>query len=120
MHRIFSKIHMLKPSSPYEHPLPDSDSIRLLRLLPDKDETAPIQCELFPYTLRETRKRTHLYEALSYVWGDIDNCQSISVGTYPFGVTKNLHAALSHLRDRSLDRIIWIDALCINQGDEEE
>ena len=28
--------------------------------------------------------------------------------------------ALTRLRDRSLERIIWADAICINQGDTEE
>ncbi|KAK0709563.1 heterokaryon incompatibility [Lasiosphaeria miniovina] len=32
----------------------------------------------------------------------------------------NLHAALSQLRDRLLERIIWIDAICINQHDNNE
>jgi hypothetical protein len=35
-------------------------------------------------------------------------------------VTKNLHAALFRLRDRSLERILWIDALCIDQKNVEE
>lgn len=35
-------------------------------------------------------------------------------------VTKNLYAALSCLRNRDLERIIWIDAICINQDDLEE
>jgi hypothetical protein len=35
-------------------------------------------------------------------------------------VTTNLYAALLHLRDRSLERIIWIDAICINPKNPEE
>jgi hypothetical protein len=35
-------------------------------------------------------------------------------------VTKNLHTALSHLRNFSLERIIWVDAICINQKNTEE
>jgi hypothetical protein len=35
-------------------------------------------------------------------------------------ITENLYTALLHLRDRSFERIIWIDAVCINQGDMEE
>ncbi|KAK3947361.1 heterokaryon incompatibility protein-domain-containing protein [Pseudoneurospora amorphoporcata] len=34
--------------------------------------------------------------------------------------TQNLHAALLHLRDHSIERTIWIDAICINQDDKEE
>ena len=96
------------------------DSIRLLRLLPHEDKNAPIQCELFDYSLQESDKRMHLYEALSYVWGDSDNPRSISIGEHDLPVTKNLHTALLHLRNFSLKRIIWVDAICINQENTEE
>ncbi|CZR68380.1 related to heterokaryon incompatibility protein [Phialocephala subalpina] len=99
---------------------PRSESIRLLRLVPHKDETAPIQCELFEYSLQESSKGTHLYEALSYVWGSPETPKSISIDKHNLPVTANLHAALSRLRDRSFERIIWVDFVCINQEDEEE
>jgi hypothetical protein len=35
-------------------------------------------------------------------------------------VTENLHEALLRLRYRYVERIIWIDALCIHQEDERE
>ncbi|KAI1015049.1 hypothetical protein LB503_004022 [Fusarium chuoi] len=35
-------------------------------------------------------------------------------------VRANLHAALLHLRDHFIERIIWIDAICINQEDNDE
>ncbi|KAF5716656.1 hypothetical protein FGLOB1_2462 [Fusarium globosum] len=35
-------------------------------------------------------------------------------------VRANLHAALLHLRDGFIERIIWIDAICINQEDNDE
>jgi len=35
-------------------------------------------------------------------------------------VTSNLLAALFHLRDDFVERILWIDALCINQKDDVE
>jgi Heterokaryon incompatibility protein (HET) len=96
------------------------DGIRLLRLLPHEDRNAPIQCQLFDYSLQESGKRMHLYDALSYVWGDSDNPRSIYIGEHDLPVTENLHTALSHLRNFSLERIIWIDAICINQENTEE
>ncbi|KAF2814216.1 HET-domain-containing protein [Mytilinidion resinicola] len=103
-----------------------SDSIRLLRLLPNEDKRAPIQSKLFTYSLRDWGKRTHPYDALSYVWGSWDNPQSISISEQNFEnehvlpVTRNLHEALSRLRHRSIDRILWIDAICINQKNDRE
>lgn len=32
-------------------------------------------------------------------------------------ITANLHSALLALRNRSLERALWIDALCVNQRD---
>ncbi|KAF2022634.1 HET-domain-containing protein [Setomelanomma holmii] len=96
------------------------DSIRLLRLMPNEDETAPIHCQLFNYPLHRLDKGTHLYEALSYVWGDPCNTLPIFVEEHSFPVTVNLHAALSRLRDHFLQRIVWVDSICINQADGEE
>ncbi len=96
------------------------DSIRLLRLLPHEDENAPIRCELFDYSLRSSGRRIHLYDALSYVWGDTNNPRSIYIGEYDMPVTKNLYAALSHLRNFSIERVLWVDAICINQKNNEE
>jgi hypothetical protein len=105
-------------------PLPAGFDIRLLRLMPHKDGTAPVQCQLFDYSLQESGKRTHPYDALSYVWGGSDKLQSISVGEhglqYDLPVTEKLHEALSRLRYRSIERIIWVDAVCINQENEQE
>jgi hypothetical protein len=88
--------------------------------MPHEDETAPIQCQLFNYSLQEAGKGPHLDEALSYVWGDSDTTRPICIDSYPFDVTENLHAALSRLRDRYLIRIVWVDAVCINQTDQQE
>jgi len=96
-----------------------ADGIRLLRILPHKDKAAPMQCELINYSLEEA-DGTHLYEALSYVWGDSSKTLPISVDRQDFDITVNLHGALLRLRSSQLERIIWIDAICINQTDNSE
>jgi Heterokaryon incompatibility protein (HET) len=102
-------------------PLPsEGDNIRLLCLLPNEHEAAPLQCRLCNYSLPKLDTRTHLYEALSYVWGNPAETLPICVDGGQFPVTVNLHAALSQLRDRSFERIIWVDAICINQRNSEE
>ncbi|RYP57804.1 hypothetical protein DL770_010581 [Monosporascus sp. CRB-9-2] len=105
---------------PYRYsPLPEG-CIRLLRLMPHRDEHAPIQGQLFEYPLLDSGKGTHLYEALSYVWGSQEKPQSVSTDKGYLSVTTNLYMALRRLRGCVLDRIIWIDAICINQNDTEE
>ncbi len=101
-------------------PLPLGSHIRLLRLIPHEDEAAPIQCQLFNYSLHESIKKSHRYEALSYAWGGLDKPLSIYIDNVKMPVTVNLHAALSHLRDPFFERILWVDAICINQEDLEE
>jgi hypothetical protein len=45
---------------------------------------------------------------------------SIDLDNGPYCVTANLYAALSRLRNRYIDRVISIDATCINQEDIKE
>jgi hypothetical protein len=111
---------MFNPITPYRYHALLPDSIRLLRLLPYEDENASIQCQLFNYSLQESGKRTHPYDALSYVWGGSYTPRSISIGKHDLLVTENLHEALSCLRHRSIERVIWVDAVCINQENEQE
>ena len=60
------------------------------------------------------------YEALSYTWG-ADNAQNcIRIQGCPMPIKPNLEMALRHLRLRDQARRLWVDALCINQGDLDE
>lgn len=96
------------------------NTTRLVRLLPSERDDTPIRCELIIYRLPESTGRKHLYEALSYVWGSQSETHTIIVNGCDFQVTRNLYTALVHLRDNQLERILWIDAICINQEDDDE
>lgn len=125
-HRSSDNIGNDEASLEYRYsPLTEPGSIRLIRLIPDEDRNSPIWCELFEYPLQKQSEGTHLYEAISYVWGSEDNQQPVYIQSdgpkrRHLLVTANLHAALSHLRDRYFERRIWVDAICINQIDEKE
>ena len=60
------------------------------------------------------------YEALSYVWGPADDAQNIRVNDKTITVTRYLEIALRYLRNPATDRVLWIDAICINQKDVTE
>lgn len=71
------------------------------------------------------------YVALSYVWGLATHVEEVMLNGRPIGVAANLWLALNYLRMHCLlrdnglrsgapRRTFWIDALCINQQDEEE
>jgi hypothetical protein len=65
------------------------------------------------------------FEALSYTWGSPENPARIAVsskksGTGSLAITQNLAEALPFLRHHDKDRLLWIDAICVNQGDLDE
>uniref|UniRef100_L2FGN4 Heterokaryon incompatibility domain-containing protein n=1 Tax=Colletotrichum fructicola (strain Nara gc5) TaxID=1213859 RepID=L2FGN4_COLFN len=56
-----------------------------------------------------------VYEALSYAWGDPEVVRPILLDGEQMDVTINLESALRHLRFAESTRILWVDALSINQ-----
>lgn len=60
------------------------------------------------------------FEALSYAWGDRTQTSTIAVNGSSFAVAANLEVALRHLRLESLPRVLWVDAICINQHNVPE
>jgi hypothetical protein len=52
--------------------------------------------------------------------GSQDNSKTILLNSVPWSVTKNLEAALIQFRQCDQTRILWIDALAINQSDVAE
>jgi hypothetical protein len=55
------------------------------------------------------------YDALSYAWGGGFAPIPMKIGEEEVKITPNLDIALRHLRHRLLIRIVWVDAVCINQ-----
>ena len=60
------------------------------------------------------------YEALSYTWGDASNTRKIILDGYLVDVTFNLYSALLRLRRENSTRVVWIDAICIDQANVNE
>jgi hypothetical protein len=60
------------------------------------------------------------YEALSYTWGSEADKAEIRVNNRSMPVTRNLFEALKALRLPDKQRVLWIDAICINQTDLRE
>ena len=103
------------PSASLYRPLDAAeDSIRLVNLLPG------IMNEQLYCTLSYGTTTTAGYEALSYAWGDKSVTRSITVNDMDFQVTLNLYQALQYLRLPDQSRVLWIDAICINQDDNVE
>ncbi|KAL6903965.1 heterokaryon incompatibility domain-containing protein [Trichoderma evansii] len=96
--------------------LPGGDHIRILSLAPSADLSDPIHVELSVANLADEPT----FVALSYVWGSSVEKLPIICNGEQFHVTQNLDSALRHLRDGEKERILWIDAICIDQNNTSE
>ncbi|KAK5124750.1 hypothetical protein LTR85_001463 [Meristemomyces frigidus] len=60
------------------------------------------------------------YRCLVYAWGDTKDLRMITINGGVYEVTNSLHIALRRLRERGINGLLWIDALCIDQSNEAE
>lgn len=108
--------------------LEDDDSIRLIEILPGKDDE-PVRCALFNVRLEDSTRPE--YEALSYYWGDprprreielYESSKVLDGENTCFLVPENCFSALRRLRRRARygtpdkNPIFWIDSICIDQS----
>lgn len=108
--------------SPDDHAL---QQIRLITIdhLPTEDVTdhSLIRCSLRTAILGASEDS---YQALSYVWGNAHDTETILVNGQRFQATRNLVQALLHVGNRNpttrKHRALWVDAICINQNDIPE
>jgi hypothetical protein len=105
----------LEALPPFEYAaLSEPDNTRLLYLHPGSDDEA-IECSLYEITLN---LEEYHYYALSYAWGDPQPMHNISCNGHKMKITRNLYSVLNRLRLKDKERMLWVDALCINQGHE--
>ncbi|KAK0748903.1 heterokaryon incompatibility protein-domain-containing protein [Schizothecium vesticola] len=60
------------------------------------------------------------FECLSYVWGKPELIDVIRVDDQKLFITSNLSYILRHLRLKFQSRLLWVDAVCINQCNKQE
>jgi Heterokaryon incompatibility protein (HET) len=119
--------------------------IRLLVLKPSEDPVADIIIELKSFDLKELEQNKTLmpYAALSYHWGDgmennpilvdveggedgkeeatkLSDVVRSLMNLRRLNVKPNLYKALRELRDKEKETHMWVDAICINQGNNKE
>ncbi|KAH8599551.1 heterokaryon incompatibility protein-domain-containing protein [Bisporella sp. PMI_857] len=96
-------------------------SIRLLSLLPGVfSSRVLVKLHELPFPAPPASPNI-AYEALSYAWGSTDSLQKIYVedddagSCYVLRVTSNLMEALRYLRFEDKPRVLWVDAVCVDQ-----
>lgn len=97
------------------NPLPPEKFIRLLELYPGHANDN-VDCTLRQIELENAPE----YEAISYTWGDPANRIDMLCDGKIITVTQNLKDALVRLKLKDRSRIVWADAICINQNDRVE
>lgn len=107
----------LATASPYVSLDSENGGIRLLELAPGKHDD-DVKIRLIPMNLCDDSNPP--YEALSYVWGTEMAAREAVVNGVSIAITSNLDSALRHLRFTIVPRLMWIDAVAINQGDTQE
>lgn len=97
---------------PFYPPLSsEKREVRLLRLQPG-NEASELQCHLSVVSIDSNPS----YEALSYTWGDLNNTSIIFVDGHEVRIPSNLESALRKLRLVGSERVLWTDAVCIDQS----
>ena len=102
-------------NQPLYFPLIEAQVIRLVELAPGAPSD-PVVIRLFITELEHHPE----YEALSYVWGDPKSTVPILCNGRTFDITVNLNAAFVRVRHSDRPRILWADAVCINQTHKVE
>ncbi|KAI1116499.1 HET-domain-containing protein [Nemania sp. NC0429] len=93
------------------------DEIRLVKLRP--------ACEgsvlSVSFTYATIKEAAGIYEALSYTWGSSTEQHVLLCDDDGYlTITPGLRSALLNLRLDAEPRVLWVDAICINQGDPLE
>lgn len=89
--------------------------IRLVELQAPRENAKEIHCNIRYCSLDQCP----LFTAVSYTWGPSSTPEIVYVEGKVIKIRKNLFRVLDDLR-RNEPRLLWIDALCINQEDLEE
>jgi hypothetical protein len=107
------------PASPISYKNLDSNSkeIRLLEVEPGAGDDILI-CKLKHVSLLQNS--TPIYETISYCWGAPRDPTSIELDSRVVSVTPSSEAAVRRMRLRDEPRVLWVDAICINQSSTSE
>lgn len=98
-----------------------ASEIRLITLLPGAFGS---KVRIAIRNIRLSKSQKPVYEALSYTWGSVPDSDYVYVqkdkGEKALAITLNLAEALRYLRYEDRPRVLWIDAICVDQNNTAE
>src|SRR5205809_957967 len=101
---------------PYQYEqLRGKHAIRVLELYPGAEDS-PLDCHLRAHR----HYRLTSYEAVSYCWGRDKREEGLTCDGKALKITKSLAEALRRFRSVRSPRVLWADAVCINQHNLDE
>lgn len=95
-----------------------ANEIRVVVLQKAAQFSDEIQCSFQTVTLG--RAHVPSYETVSYVWGDASQREPIYLCGKAIEIPISAMSVLRRFRLTTADRLLWIDAVCINQTDMSE
>ena len=100
----------------YEYePLNSKVTFRILELLPGNEDD-PVSYRLHAANWDPPPP----YEAISYAWGDVNDTTLSFCHDLPLFITRSLKDGLVAMRFKDRSRLLWADAICIDQSNYAE
>ncbi|QPC70356.1 hypothetical protein HYE68_001108 [Fusarium pseudograminearum] len=113
--RKADEVDLDKKDSYHYQPLMMENSTRIIELYPG------IPGDILEFELEEAPLFSETpFEALSYEWQEKHGTIPVQCDGQKIFITPNCKAAMEKLRLRDKSRYLWIDAICINQANDQE
>lgn len=108
-----STLGVLGPKQYHYHPLKEME-FRLVKVLPER--MSVLKTELLHQSLDDSLD----YIAISYAWGDSMDTEELFLDGAKVPVATSLYYALTAVRRKKSEVLVWVDALCIDQQNADE
>ncbi len=95
----------------------ESKEIRVLLVGPG-DDVQPVHCTIVYISLTDDARQS--FETISYTWGDPKLRSTIYVDGHRLDVPASGERVLRRMRHSDRPRLLWLDAVSINQADLDE
>ncbi|KAH8725797.1 heterokaryon incompatibility protein-domain-containing protein [Phaeosphaeriaceae sp. PMI808] len=121
-HGANTRVLFLQPASEHSAPLCASlQQVQIIKALDGGTRVSYITDNAPAHSSATSVPSQLQYEAISYTWGRQGPTENLEIdGEGIIKIRSNVDTMLRYLRSTTEQRCIWVDALCINQEDQEE